>query len=75
MASRWHETVKVAPMYNVRDGSAVDLEMDSQIPSEIRRSVHNEATALGSPLSDSARDRNCANKSKNQNEPGGEVTS
>jgi len=75
MASRWHETVKVAPLYNVRDGSAVDLEMDSQIPSEIRRSVHNETTALGSPLSDSARDRNCANQSKNQNDPGGEVTS
>src|SRR5204863_366045 len=50
-------------------------EMNSQIPSEIRRSVHNETTALGSPLSDSARDRNCANQSKNQDELGGEVTS
>jgi len=35
----------VATLYNVRHVSAIDPEMDSQIPSEVRGSLHDEATA------------------------------
>jgi hypothetical protein len=34
----------VATLYDGRDRPAIDLEMDSPIPSEVRRSFHNQAT-------------------------------
>jgi hypothetical protein len=43
----WDKTVVAATLYNVRDGPAIDLEMDSQIPSKVRRSLHNQTTASG----------------------------
>jgi hypothetical protein len=64
MAPRWHPTVVAAPLYDSRDRPAIDLEIESQIPSEVRRSLHNQVTE-GSPLRNSA-DENCAHKSKNQ---------
>ena len=45
MMPRRQETDKAAPLYNVCDGSAIDLEIDSQIPSKVRSSLHNQATA------------------------------
>jgi hypothetical protein len=45
--------------------SAIDMEMESQIPSGVRHSVHNHATRRRTPLRSSA-DGNCAHKSKNQ---------
>lgn len=41
----WDKTVVAATLYNVPDGLAIDLEMDSEIPSKIRRSLHNQTTA------------------------------
>jgi len=43
----WDKTVVAATLYNVPDGLAIDLEMDSQIPSKVRRSLHNQTTASG----------------------------
>jgi hypothetical protein len=65
MAPRWYPTVIVATLYDVRDRPAIDLEMESQIPSEVRHSFHNQAARRGTRLRNSA-DENCAQKSKNQ---------
>ncbi len=65
MAPRWYPTVIALTLYDVRDRPAIDLEMESQIPSEVRHSLHNQATRRGTPLRNSA-DGNCAQKSKNQ---------
>jgi hypothetical protein len=65
MWPRWHPTVITATLYDVRDRPAIDLEMESQIPSEVRHSFHNQATRRGTPLRNNA-DGNCAHKSKNQ---------
>src|SRR6266404_385229 len=65
MAPRWHPTVIAVTLYDVRDRPAIDLEMESQIPSEVRHSLHNQATRRRTPLRNSAYG-NCARKSKNQ---------
>ena|SRR5436309_4960947 len=65
MAPRWHPTVITATLYDGPDRPAIYLEMESQIPSEVRRSFHNQATEPGTPLRNSA-DGNCAHKNKNQ---------
>jgi hypothetical protein len=65
MASRWYPTVIAVTLYDVRDRPAIDLEMESQIPSEVRHPFHNQATRRGTPLRNSA-DGNCTQKSKNQ---------
>src|SRR3989442_13939037 len=65
MAPRWYPAVIAVTLYDVRDRPAIDLEMESQIQSEVRHSFHNEATRQGTPLRNSA-DGNCAQKSKNQ---------
>src|SRR5438309_3441398 len=65
MAPRWYPTVIAVTLYDVPDRPAIDLEMESQIPSEVRHSFHNQATRRGIPLRNSA-DGNCAQKSKNQ---------
>jgi hypothetical protein len=65
MAHRWYPTVKAVTLYDVRDRPAINLEMESQIPSEVRHSFHNQATRRGTPLRNSA-NGNCAQKSKNQ---------
>jgi hypothetical protein len=74
MAPRWHPTVIVATLYDGRDRPAIDLEMDSPIPSEVRRSFHNQATEPGTPLRNSA-DGNCAHKNKNQKNLADEIVS
>ena len=65
MAPRWYPTVIATTLYDGRDRPAIDLEMESQIPSEVRHSFHNQATRRGTPLRNSA-DGNCAQKSENQ---------
>src|SRR2546430_5907997 len=65
MAPRWHPTVIAVTLHDVRDRPAIDLEMESQIPSEVRHSLHNQATRRRTPLRNSA-DGNCVRKSKNQ---------
>jgi len=62
MAPRWYPTVIATTLYDGRDRPAIDLEMESQIPSEVRHSFHNQATRRGTPL----RNRKCAQKSENQ---------
>jgi hypothetical protein len=52
-------------LYDVRDRPAIDLEMESQIPSEVRHSFHNQATGRGPPLRNCA-DGKCTQKSENQ---------
>ena len=44
MMPRWHETVVAATLYDVRHGSAIDPETDSQIPAKVRSSFHNQTT-------------------------------
>ncbi len=65
MPPRWYPTVIAATLYEVRDRPAIDLEMASQIPSEVWHSFHNQATRRRTPLRNSA-DENCAQKRKNQ---------
>src|SRR6266853_1477706 len=65
MAPRWYPTVIAVTLYDGRNRPAIDLEMESQIPSEVRHSFHNQATRRRTPLRNSA-DGNCAQKSKNQ---------
>src|SRR5947208_2448915 len=65
MGASWHPTVKAATLYDARDRDAIDLEMESQIPSETRHSLHNQATRRRTPVGNSA-DGKCADKRKNQ---------
>src|SRR6266700_1715659 len=74
MAPRWYPTVIALTLYDVRDRPAIDLEMESQIPSEVRHSLHNQATRRATPLRNSA-DGNCAQKSKNQKNLADEIVS
>jgi len=74
MAPRWHPAVIVATLYDGRDRPAINLEMESQIPSEVRRSFHHQATEPGTPLRNSA-DGNCAHKNKNQKNLAGKAVS
>src|SRR6266581_9089410 len=74
MGPRWHPTVITATLYDGPDRPAIDLEMESQIPSEVRHSFHNQATGRGT-LSRNSADGNCAHKSKNQKNLSGEAVS
>jgi len=65
MGPRWHPTVIAVTLHDGPDRPAIDLEMESQIPSAVRHSFHNQATGRGTPLRNNA-DGNCAHKSKNQ---------
>src|SRR5439155_18502519 len=74
MAPRRYPTVIAVTLYDVRDRPAIDLEMESQIPSKVRHSFHSQATRQGTPLRNSA-DGNCAQKSKNQKNLTDEIVS
>jgi hypothetical protein len=73
MAPRWQPGVIAVTLCDVRDGPAIDLEIESEIPSEIRHSVHGqvtrrkvtrpEVTRGGTSLRNSA-DENCAQKNQ-----------
>lgn len=74
MAPRCHPIVIALTLYDAPDRPAIDLEMESPIPSEVRHSFHNQATRRGTPLRNSA-DGNCARKSKNQKNLPDEIVS
>jgi hypothetical protein len=61
MRSRWHPGVKAVTLCNRRDRPAVDLEVESQIPSEAQYSIHNEPAECGTSFCKRA-DRNPANE-------------
>jgi hypothetical protein len=67
MTPRGQETVVAATLDNVRDGSAVDLKMEGQIPPKVRGPQNNKTpTRLGG-----GSDRRYANKNENEKECGG----
>jgi len=66
MLPGWQPCVIAATLYDVRDGPAIDLKIESQIPSKVRRPENDQ---MPTRLSGGGSDRNRANKSKNQEEP------
>jgi hypothetical protein len=70
---------------DVRDGPAVDLQIESEIPSEVRCSVHGQAARLemmirpkvirGRTALRNSADKNCAQESKHRNDDIGEAGS
>lgn len=72
MTSRWDRMIIAAALYHVRDGSSIDLKMESQIPSKVRNPQNNQTPAR---LSDGGSDRDYANESKNQKKLAGRVIS
>src|SRR5262249_20993418 len=73
-----------ATLYDVPDGSAIDLKIEGKIPSEVWRPIYNqltgrdmtrpEVTGRWTALRNSA-DADCARKSKNENKDAGEAVS
>jgi hypothetical protein len=72
MLTGWQPCVIVATLYDVPDGPAIDLEMESQIPSKVRRPENDQAPT---GLSGGGSERNRGDDSKNQEEPAGRVIS
>jgi hypothetical protein len=71
MLPSWQPCVVVTTLYDVRDGRAVDLKIESQIPSKVRR-PENDQTPSG--LSGGGSNRNRTDERKNQEEPAGRIT-
>src|SRR5438067_13327180 len=74
MVPRWHPIVIALTLYDAPNRPAIDLEMESASPSEVRHSFHNQATRRGTTLHNGA-DGNCARKSKNQKNVSDETVS
>jgi len=66
MLPGWQPCVIAATLHDVRNGSAVDLKIESQIPSKIRRPDNDQ---MPTRLSGGGSDRNRANENKNEEEP------
>jgi len=66
MLPGWQPCVIVATLHDVRDGPAVDLKIESQIPSKVRRPENDQ---MPTRSSSGGSDRNRANESENQEEP------
>ena len=85
MGSSWQPSAIAVTLYDVRDGPAIDLKIETEIPSEVRCSIHDEpprwevvirpeVPRRGTSLRGSA-DADCARKSKNEkNDAGGAVS-
>jgi hypothetical protein len=43
MGPRWQPGAIAATLYDVRHRPAIDLEVESEIPSEVRHSIHDES--------------------------------
>jgi hypothetical protein len=74
MLPGWQPCVIEATLDNGRNLPAVDLKIESHIPSEVRRSDNDQMpTRSSAPMpsrsSDSGSNRNCADETKNQEEP------
>jgi hypothetical protein len=65
MTPRRHEVIVAASLNNVGDRSAVDLKIESDVPSKVRGPQNNQTPTR---LSGGGSDRDCANKNKNQKE-------
>jgi hypothetical protein len=65
MLPGWQPCVIVATLDNVRNGPAVDVKFESQIPSEVRRSENDQMPA---GLSGGAAHRHRRNKDENEQE-------
>jgi len=70
MVPGWQPCVIAAALYDVPDRPAIDLEIESQIPSKVRRPENDQMPTW---LSGGGSDRNRANESKNQEEPASRV--
>jgi hypothetical protein len=68
MLSGWQPCVIAATLHDVRDGSAVDLKIESQIPSKVRRPQNDQ---MPTRLSSGGSNRNPTNERKNQEESAG----
>jgi hypothetical protein len=68
MTTRWHRVVVAASLHNVGDCSAIDLKVESQIPSKVRSPQNNQTPP--SALSGGSSDRDNANKNKNEKDSG-----
>src|SRR5438067_9985228 len=74
MRPGWQPGAIAVTLYEVRDGPAVDLQIEPQVPSEVWHSVNNKAPrhvmlirpkVTGPPLCNSS-GANCADKTKSQ---------
>jgi hypothetical protein len=65
MTARRHKVIVAVSLHNVGDRSAIDLQIENDIPSKVRTPQNNQ-TPTGLSGGSSARD--CANKNKNQTE-------
>jgi hypothetical protein len=73
MGPGWQPGAIAAALYDVADGPAIDLKIEPEIPSEVRRSIHDETTrryvtrveVTRTSLRNSA-DENCAPKNQHQ---------
>ena len=65
MLPGWQPGVIAATLYDVPDGPAVDLKIESQIPSKVRRPENDQ---MPTGLSEAGSSGNRANEGKNQKE-------
>ena len=65
MTARWYEMIVTSSLYNVGDGSAIDLKIENYVPSEVWDPHHDQTPTR---LSGGGFDRDCANKNKNEKE-------
>ena len=83
MRSSWQPGAIASALYDAPDRTPINLEIESQIPSEVRRPVHDQLTrrevmirteVTGTSLRDSA-DKNRAHRSKNRKNDAGKAVS
>jgi len=65
MAPRGHKVIVASSLHNVDDRSAIDLKIESDVPSKVRGPQNDQTPAR---LSGGAPIRDYANKNKNQKE-------
>jgi hypothetical protein len=72
VVSGWQPSVVFATLDNVRDGSAVNLKIESQIPSKVRWPENDQAPRW---LSSDGSNANRADEGENQQKPAAGVKS
>ena len=68
MAPWWHKVIVAASLHDVGNGSAIDLQIENDIPPKGRTPQNDETPT---PLGGGSSNRGCANKNKNQKESDG----
>jgi len=67
MTPRRQNVIVASPLHDVGDRPAIDLKIESYVPSKVRGPQNDQTpTRFGG-----GSDRDCANKNKNQKESGG----